>query len=110
MGQEAGLETGIAVDAQGIDHAIRTLNDSLHSTHKLATVAKISNSSDGERARVGRNEEVPEGVEPPVLLERFHFVWCRAPFCDEAFSFFEVALIDLFLIRDSRLQHAIRGW
>jgi len=69
MGQESGLETRIAIDTQGIDHAFRTLDDSLHSTHKLATVAKITDSSDGERARVGWNEEVPEGVEPPVLLK-----------------------------------------
>lgn len=69
MRQESGLETRIVVYTQRIDDATRTLNDSLHSTNKLATVAKLADSSDGKRARVGWNEEVPEGVEPPVILE-----------------------------------------
>ena len=69
MRQECGLETRIVIDTQGIDHAIRTLDHSLHSTHKLATIPKIPDSPDGERARVSWNEEVPHGVEPPVLLE-----------------------------------------
>ena len=111
MLQESGLETRIIVDTQGIDDATRTLNDSLHSTNKLATVTKLADSSDGKRARVGWNEEGPEGVEPPVILEprwngerynvmvdawrsRFHFVWRWTPLCNEAFSFFEVALIE----------------
>lgn len=45
------------------------IDHSLDSAHKLATVAKIADSPDGERARVRWNEEVPEGVEPPVLFE-----------------------------------------
>jgi hypothetical protein len=42
---------------------------SVHSAHKLAAVTEIAGSGDGEGARVGRDEEVPEGVEPPVVLE-----------------------------------------
>ena len=69
MRQESGFETRIIIDTQGIDDATRTLNDSLHSTNKLATVAKLTDPPDGKRARVGWNEEVPEGVEPPVIFE-----------------------------------------
>ena len=83
--QESGLETRIAVDTQGIDDATRTLDDSLHSTHKLATVAKIADSSDRKGTRVGWNKEVPEGVKPPVILESRRngkrsivMMWCMA--------------------------------
>ena len=49
------------------EYTIMVLDHSLHSKHKLATVAKISNSPDGQRGK--STNESQKGVELIVLLK-----------------------------------------
>jgi len=105
--EDLGLEGGIALDTEGIDDAVWALDDLVQSAHEFASVAQLASAGHRERARKGRDEEVPHCVELSVVREGLYLVNCGPPLFDEALSFLEVLFVLLLLVGELDFQRAI---
>ena len=105
--EDLGLEGGITLDTEGIDEAVRALDDPVQSANEFTAVAQLASAGNGEWARKGRDEEVPHCVELAVVRKRFHLINRWAPLFDEALSFLEVILVLLLLVGKLDFQRPI---
>ena len=105
--EDLGLEGGITLDTEGIDEAVRALDNPVQSANELAAVAQLASAGNGERARESRDEKVPHCVKLAVVRESFHLLNRGAPLFDEALSFLEVILVLGLLVGELDFQRPI---
>ena len=105
--EDRGFEGGIALDTEGVNDAVRALDDPVQSTDEFTAVPQLASSCNGEWAREGRDEKVPHCVKLAVVGKSFDLVNGWTPLFDEALSVLEVLLVLGLLVGELVFQRAI---